>query len=1200
MALGFGESGHHAVARLSDLFSRTSDEGACLALVEGPRGVGKNAVLDRFADEARRDGALVIDTAVRVEEPFSPLDGMLIDALAIVGDVPPGASLGCSLGCHEFFFQHPGGLGADPERALEARRAHLAAVRRLFGALGRLAPTVVLVRNFDAASADVRAFIEHLVADDGLAGPIPRLLVVGVTSDAGALGPLASHARVARVVLAGLDEDALREMLSRPEVVARILARTGGRPDAVDRLLAAELPSAERLLTERRGRLSVAARGAFDALAMLAEPTSVVDLAQIAEVTVTGLVVEELVAGALAVPVEGQAGELRLTDLADSRRGGDLLSDERRLLLGVRIAELLASRRRYDAASRHAVAAGRSELAVRFAAEAASLFSARHAHGQAAALLDEIRTGVGSELGASLDAPLADALLSAGQLEAAIAPARRAWLSAASDPAAGRRLARALVLAGRLEEAEVVLVGSEDAAAAAGDPQAGLSLSEARAELCYQSGRLDEAEELSARLLADSAARLDAHQTYSKVALARGHLAVAEERYRAYELAARSVGSPSHEALAVGGLGVVMITAGDLPLAERALVRCAALAEGAQDRKAEALAAHNLAVVAHLRHDYAKARDRYEDALRVLSLVGNRTSSARAAYNLGELYESFGAYRRARTMCDYGAQVGGAGTTPRAMAEGLLLRGRIALAEGEWVEARTALEAAHRVLASLDPLRGAAAASGLTRVLLREGRPEDAARILAAIHPGVDEARLADIALARAELAECLGDDPVGAARAAVAAAAAADEERVYLDAQVGLGRALFAAGRGAEARQALGEAATTEAALRLRVPADLLVEWEDRPIRREMLRLSASGGALALVTTPRRPHGPHRGIVGASAVMEKVRSVIDRVGPSDCNVLIRGESGTGKELVARALHGASQRSEGPLVAVNCAAIVESLLLSELFGHERGAFTGAHGRQIGRFEQARGGTLFLDEVGDVSPAVQAALLRVLSERSFERVGGRETIRTDVRLIAATNRDLEAMVDDGTFRQDLYYRLNELSMHLPPLRARAGDVPVLAEHILRRIADDHGGEPKVLSPEALSALGRCPWPGNVRQLENALRGATVLADGGTIEVGDLDAHQIAPSPSGEGDAMVLSGSGAGDEMGLCYARLKGGGISLRDLKKEIERDLVQRALAECDGNISRAAGLLGMKRPRLSQLVKEYGLRSAICGKRDGS
>ncbi len=1188
------------MARLSDLFSRTSDEGACLALVEGPRGIGKNAVLDRFAHEARRDGALVIDAVVRAGEPFSPLECMLEAALAVVGDLPPGASLGCPLGCHELFFQHPGGPGADPERALEARRAHLDAVRRLFGALGHLAPTVVLVRNLDAASADVRAFIEHLVADDGLASPIPRLLVVGVTSDARALGSLASHPRIARVALAGLDEDALREMLSRPEVLAKILARTGGRPDAVDRLLAAELPSAERILTERRGHLSVAARGAFDALALLAEPASFADLAQVAGVAVTALIAQELVVGVLAVPVAGQAGVLRLADPADAGRGEGLLTDERRLLLRVRIAELMASRRRYDAASRQALAAGRPDLAVRFAAEAAPLFAARHAHREAATLLDEIGDGVGSELGASLDAPLADALLSAGQLEAAIAPARRAWLSAATDPAAGRRLARALVLAGHLEEAEGVLLESENAAVAAGDREAGLSLSEARAELCYQSGRLEEAEELSVRLLADSAARLDAHQTYAKVALARGHLSIAEERYRAYELAACSVGSPSHEALAVGGLGVVMITAGDLPTAERALLRCAALAEGAQDRKAQALAAHNLAVVAHLRHDYAKARDRYEDALRVLSLVGNRTSITRAAYNLGELYESFGAYRRARTMCDYGAQVGGAGTTPRAMAEGLLLRGRIALAEGEWAEARAALEAARQALAPLDPLRGAAAAAGLTRVLLREGRPEDAARVLGAVHAGVDDARLADLALARAELAESLGDDPVGAARAAVAAATTADEERLYLDAQVALGRTLFAAGRGAEARQALGEAAKTEAALRLRVPEDLLVEWEDRPIRREMLRLSASYGARSLATLARRPRGLHRGIVGVSAAMEKVHSVIDRVGPSDCNVLIRGESGTGKELVARALHGASQRSEGPLVAVNCAAIVETLLLSELFGHERGAFTGAHGRQIGRFEQARGGTLFLDEVGDVSPAVQAALLRVLSERSFERVGGRETIHTDVRLIAATNRDLEAMVDDGTFRQDLYYRLNELSMHLPPLRERAGDVPVLAEHISRRIADEHGVEPKALSPEALSALGRCPWPGNVRQLENVLRGATVLADGESIELEDLDAHQIAPSSSGGGAAVAVTGPGVGDEMGLCYARLKGGGISLRDLKKEIERDLVERALAECDGNISRAAGFLGMKRPRLSQLVKEYGLRSAIRGKREGS
>jgi sigma-54 specific flagellar transcriptional regulator A len=301
----------------------------------------------------------------------------------------------------------------------------------------------------------------------------------------------------------------------------------------------------------------------------------------------------------------------------------------------------------------------------------------------------------------------------------------------------------------------------------------------------------------------------------------------------------------------------------------------------------------------------------------------------------------------------------------------------------------------------------------------------------------------------------------------------------------------------------------------------------------------------------------------------------------------LRGESGTGKELAARALHRVSARSRGPLVALNCAAIVESLLLSELFGHEKGAFTGAMGRQVGRFEQAHGGTLFLDEIGDISPAVQAALLRVLSERSFERVGGREAVRVDVRVIAATNRDLEAMVRDGTFREDLYYRLNEVSIGLPPLRDRRDDVPLLADHVLERIAAERAEAPKRLSHRAVTTMVRCAWPGNVRQLENALRAATLFADGDEVDESHLNLHGIAATME-----RPRAGLGAvpGDEVELCYERLKGGDITLRDLKKEIERELIERALSDSGWNISQAAELLGMKRPRLSQLVKEHGLR----------
>jgi transcriptional regulator with GAF, ATPase, and Fis domain len=336
----------------------------------------------------------------------------------------------------------------------------------------------------------------------------------------------------------------------------------------------------------------------------------------------------------------------------------------------------------------------------------------------------------------------------------------------------------------------------------------------------------------------------------------------------------------------------------------------------------------------------------------------------------------------------------------------------------------------------------------------------------------------------------------------------------------------------------------------------------------------------------------------------------VKKVARSNATVLVRGESGTGKELVAEALHTASDRASGPLVTVNCAALVETLLLSELFGHEKGAFTGAFARRRGRFELAEGGTLFLDEIGDISPRTQVALLRVLQERTFERVGGTTAIRANVRIVCATHRDLKGMVERGDFREDLYYRLRGITLEVPALRQRMGDVPRIAESLLRRIAMERGEPSKALAPDALDLLARHRWPGNVRELENALRAASLFAEGAMITAGDLadnvdDLRALAIAPSSpsirtplpappiaeqaEDDGETPLPTGEANATSIAYAQVRQGAVSLSDLKRQIERDCIARALAETKGNITRAAALLGMKRPRLSQLVKQYGL-----------
>ena len=312
--------------------------------------------------------------------------------------------------------------------------------------------------------------------------------------------------------------------------------------------------------------------------------------------------------------------------------------------------------------------------------------------------------------------------------------------------------------------------------------------------------------------------------------------------------------------------------------------------------------------------------------------------------------------------------------------------------------------------------------------------------------------------------------------------------------------------------------------------------------------------------------------MVGNSPVMQEVYKMIGRVALSETTVLIRGESGTGKELVAEAIHTHSKRSGGPLVKVNCAAIPESLLESELFGYEKGAFTDARQRHLGRFEQASGGTLFLDEIGELSPAIQAKLLRVLQDHKLERLGGGETITADVRILAATGRDIEGLVRAGRFREDLYYRLNVVSIALPPLRQRHQDIPELVEHLLRK-HEARDGEPSPgLSREALELLLNYNWPGNVRQLENVLQRALVLARGRPITPDLIYLESpAAPSPAaGEPRPHLLKG--------------------LKETVAEVERDLIVQALRATGGNRSRAANILKIQRRLLYAKIEEHGIR----------
>ncbi len=308
--------------------------------------------------------------------------------------------------------------------------------------------------------------------------------------------------------------------------------------------------------------------------------------------------------------------------------------------------------------------------------------------------------------------------------------------------------------------------------------------------------------------------------------------------------------------------------------------------------------------------------------------------------------------------------------------------------------------------------------------------------------------------------------------------------------------------------------------------------------------------------------------IIGKSPAMKELFETLAMVAPTDATVLLLGESGTGKEIIANAIHQNSPRKDQAYIKVNCAALPETLLESELFGHEKGAFTGAQAKRKGRFELADGGTLFLDEIGEMSPATQAKILRVLQEKEFEAVGGTRTISVDVRIIAATHKDLETEVKEGRFREDLFYRLNVVPITIPPLRNKKEDIPLLAEHFLKMYTEKNNKDIKTFEPRVMDALVRYPWPGNVRELENIVERMVIMSRGDTIVVEDLP-PDFKTLQNGEEERPIPTGSSL----------------------KEIEKEVILKTLERTKGNRTKAALVLGVTRKTLQNKIKEYGIPS---------
>lgn len=809
---------------------------------------------------------------------------------------------------------------------------------------------------------------------------------------------------------------------------------------------------------------------------------------------------------------------------------------------------------------------------------------------------------------------VAELALELGDVEVALDFARPA-ATASDEFRTSFVLGRAFLARGDLVSARAAL---ERAERAAQDDDARAAARVELAETAYARGDHDAATHLAAAIEQPPLLRLAARNVLGKLLLARAQWDAADRHFAEDICDAITCGATTAELRARVNRAIALLSRGSREEAELLLDSVLAEGEVRGEPRAVAFALSNLAVLAIERHEHARALVLLERTTTVHRRLGDRLNFSRDIANLVELRLRLGLWEQAEQALRFGRQSLGPGAPASRLTEIGLAAARLHLARQRTLEAERELGAAMRTaLQASDGDKLGECHRLAARIALDEGSVDRArTEIAKAKALCASDYDRAETGVLEALAARAAGQPSVAAADAAIAAARQSGDEELCREAHVLRAELALASGDAPAGLAHVQSACLLRDEIANKLAGNLRDAYLARP---DLMRLHRLERLSPEVDEPppsveprsaprsRGKTGGEERYVGSDSRVRAVLDAAERVAPTDSTILITGESGTGKELVAELVHRASRRASGPLVKVNCAALVESLLLSELFGHEKGSFTGATGRRQGRFERAHGGTLFLDEIGDISPRTQVALLRVLEERSFERVGGTSPIAVDVRIVCATNRDLKQLVEAGRFREDLYYRLAGITLELPALRERAADLPILCRALLERIARERGEPQKALDPGALELIGRYRWPGNVRELQNALRAASLFADGDIIAAADLLEHvealrrvaeQPAPPPESRrlsavppptGDTASATTDGVSS---VAYREIRHGGSSLSDLKRDIERDCIARALAETGGNITRAATLLGMKRPRLSQLVKQYGLTSS--------
>ncbi len=843
-----------------------------------------------------------------------------------------------------------------------------------------------------------------------------------------------------------------------------------------------------------------------------------------------------------------------------------------------------------------------------------------------------------AELDATVRTPLAleaaDVAVDIGEHAEALRVLRIA--DAASDARSHLLWGRAYLGTGDLTAADAALAKAERL----GGTDSVWDVRVEQGELAYMLGEFDSVRSRFAALdTAPAKHRIRARNVLGKVLLAEARWAEADRHFAEDVMEAAAAGDLRSELRARLNRGIAMLSVGRLSDARAVFSEILTEAEGKNEPLAEMYALTNLAVVAVRQHRYGEALALWERTSRMQLTAQHVDGGVRVLTNLAALRLRLGLVGPAEHALAFARRLLGGRGTPWQRARIRVEEAHVALLRSQTHRARQLIDTAIAETSAAKTCDNIVEAYGISlRIALEDGDLRRAqADMVAAEAYRSDKFELATLAVLRAQLARARGlsENALELATDALGLVQDANDEELLRDVLMILAHLARESGDTETARAHVQRALALRDQVAGTIDGDVRAAYLSKPANLDLARLMSLVESEEAPRTERSPRGSvtppgavaaSREIIGEDHQIQTLRASIRKVARTSATVLVRGESGTGKELVAAALHAESDRANGPFVALNCAALAETLLLSELFGHEKGAFTGAASRKRGRFEVAEGGTLFLDEIGDISAKTQVALLRILQEKTFERVGGTTSIRANVRVICATHRDLRAMVERGEFREDLYYRLRQVALEVPALRNRMGDLPRIADALLRRVSAERCEATKSFTPDGLELLGRYKWPGNIRELENVIRAVTLFAESSQIGAADLVANveelaglaqQSAPSvfaqapvtmaslsalrlvEAGDSSPALPEVSEGGDNAPLpevesgatqvAYAQIRQGAVSLHDMKRQIERDCIARALAETSGNITKAAALLGMKRPRLSQLVKQYGL-----------